>query len=160
MRVGIICQRLDMEVHYVAQKGQSETHISSWFGLWMHWAVLAVSNIPSKWVCCPHWEAKSIKQLLWHLENPFTMIETIQLKPLQSVLSFSRTGTSHIWFFQIHWKEKQSPYQYKKMTSILVLNPWNTWNTGCIAPARFIWLTVFSVLVSITSCAKTSLYYW
>lgn len=44
-----------------------------------------LGNIPSKWVCSPLWEAESITQLLWHLENPFTMIETIQLKPLQSL---------------------------------------------------------------------------
>lgn len=89
-------------------KGHSEIHISSRFGLWTRWAVLAAGNIPSKWVCSPLWEAKSIKQLLWHLENPFTMIETIQLKPLQSLLSFSRASTSHIWFpfLQIHWKGK------------------------------------------------------
>lgn len=71
-------------------KGQSEIHISSWFGLWMCGAALAVSNITSKWVCSPHWEAKSIKQLLWHLENQFTMIETIQLKPPQSVFPLSQ----------------------------------------------------------------------
>lgn len=136
-------------------KGQSGFHISSWFSLWMHGAVLAVSNFPSKWVCSPLWEAKSIKQLLWHLENPFTMIETIQLKPLQSVFSFSSASTSHIWFFPIHWKEKQSPYQYKKMTSTLLckqsieslVHAWgcksdskvlSTWNSGCIATARLI----------------------
>lgn len=144
-------------------KGQSEIHISSWFGLWMHWAVLAVSNIPSKWVCSPHWEAKSIKQLLWHLENPFTVIETIQLKPLQSVLSFSRASTSHVWFFFFFkYIERKSNLHIntKRMTSILVcqqsaeslIQTWDckewqqmlsTWNTGCIATARLIRLTVY-----------------
>lgn len=162
-------------------KGHREIHISSWFGLWMHGGVLAVSNIPSKWVCSPLWEAKSIKQLLWHLENPFTMIETIQLKPLQSVFSFSRASTSHIWYTEkssnLHINTKKwHPYYYANR----VLNPWyryawdcksdskilSTCNSGCIATARLIQLgtdsiiTFFSVLANITSCTKTSLYYW
>lgn len=86
----MICQRLDMEVHYVSQRGQRvKSTFSPWFGVCERRAELSrlgsTGNIPSKWVCSPLWEAKSITQLLWHLENPFTMIETIQLKPLQSL---------------------------------------------------------------------------
>lgn len=53
-------------------------------------AAPAVSNIPAKWVCSSLWETESIKQLLWHLENPFTMIGTIQLKPSQSAFPVPR----------------------------------------------------------------------
>lgn len=139
---------------YVSQRDTVKSTFPPSLVLWMHGGVLAVSNIPSKWVCSPLWEAKSIKQLLWHLKNPFTMIETIQLKPLQSVFSFWRASTSHIWFFQIHWEERQSPYQYKKWHSYYydnrVLNPWyawdcktdskilNTWNSEWSASARLI----------------------
>lgn len=86
----MICQRLDTEVHYVSQRGQ---RVKSTFpprflcvrGAGALSCLGSTGNIPSKWVCSPLWEAKSITQLLWHLENPFTMIETIQLKPLQSL---------------------------------------------------------------------------
>lgn len=84
-----MCQRWDVEV-CASQKGERRGEI---FGR-TRGGVLAVGDIPAKWVCSPHWEAKSMKQPLWHLENPFTMIETIQLKPLQSVFLFPGAGAS------------------------------------------------------------------
>lgn len=144
MPVGMICQRLDIEVHYVSQRDRVKSTFSCRFGLWTRWAVLAAGDIPSKWVCSPLWEAKSIKQLLWHLENPFTMIETIQLKPLQSLLSFWRASTSHIWFpfLQIHWKgkaisisiqEEWHPYEGADGAP----DPWYTRSTARKVTARF-----------------------
>ena len=58
-----------------------------------------------------------MKQCLWHLENQFTMMETIQLKPLLEVLSLSSACT--ISDSQMHLREKQSQNEQKNIIYLL-----------------------------------------
>ena len=172
-----MCQRLDTDV-YVSQRDAVRPRLASR----THGAVLAVSNIPAKWVCSPHWEARSIKQPLWHLENPFTMIETIQLKPLQSVFSFPRAGSSPTYQNTLEKIQKWSQYQYIKLYHRFyasgVLNPsfrfrrehksdkglclWNSWR---FATERLIQegadaIITFSYLFGISSFTNALHRYW